>query len=161
MRVFKKQFFLHHFLDAILNTSNFKSIMIDTYPIEKISKIRMSSLEIFHSQSHSQRWDRHIKSMMETVKRTQNPYVLAFTLKFAARFYFKQRQFQTAITLINKVLLIYPANHRLRKSTMFDLYRYQLAVANENGDETAAKELKDKLKVIEIELWNDDGYYGV
>ena len=135
--------------------------MINTYPIEKISKIRMSSLEIFHTESESLRWNRHIQSMMETVKRTQNPYVLAFTLKFAARFYFKQKQFQTAITLVNKALQIYPANHRLRKSTLFDLYRYQLAVAKKNGDETAAKDLKDKMKELESELRDDNGIYAV
>ena len=127
-------------------------IMINTYPIEKISKIRMSSLETFHTQEYSQRWNRHIHSMMETVKRTQNPYVLAFTLKFAARFYFKQKQFETAIMLVNKVLLIYPRNHRLRKSTLFDLYRYELAGAIKKGDETAAKDLKGKLKELESEL---------
>ena len=126
--------------------------MINTYSIEKISKIRMASLEIFHTQVDSQRWNRHIHAMMETVKRTQNPYVLAFTLKFAARFYFKQKQFQTAITLVEKVLLIYPANHRLRKSTMFDLYRYQMAEAQKKGDKTAAKELRSKLKELELGL---------
>ena len=135
-------------------------IMINTYPIEKISKIRMSSLEIFHTQTHSQRWDRHIHAMMETVKRTQNPYVLAFTLKFAARFYFKQKQFQTAIKLVKKALLIYPANHRLRKSTLFDLYRYQMMDAHNNGDEATAKELRSKLKELESELRDDSGYYG-
>ena len=134
--------------------------MITNYPIEKISKIRMSSLEIFHSQSKSERWNRHIHSMMETVKRTQNPYVLAFTLKFAARFYFKQKQFQTAISLVNKVLLIYPKNHRLRKSTIFDLYRYELAVAIKNGDETSANELKVKLKELESELRDNSGFYA-
>ena len=133
--------------------------MIETYPIEKISKIRMSSLEIFHTQSDSLRWNRHIQAMMETVKRTQNPYVLAFTLKFAARFYFKQKQFQTAITLVNKALQIYPANHRLRKSTLFDLYRYKMAEARKNGDETVANELKGKLKELESELRGDSGVY--
>ncbi len=134
--------------------------MINTYPIEKISKIRMSSLEIFHTQSYSLRWNRHIQSMMETVKRTQNPYVLAFTLKFAARFYFKQKQFQTAITLVNKALQIYPTNHRLRNSTMFDLYRYQMAKAKKNGDETTAKELKGKLRELESELRDTSFYVG-
>jgi len=129
-----------------------------TYPIEKISKIRMSSLKIFHTESEALRWNRHIQSMMETVKRTQNPYVLAFTLKFAARFYFKQKQFSTAITLVNKCLEIYPPNHRLRKSTIFDLYRYQLAAAKKNGDETAANELKGKLKELESEL-RDSSFY--
>ena len=129
--------------------------MIETYPIEKISKIRMASLKIFHSESDSLRWNRHIQNMMETVKRTRNPYVLAFTLKFAARFYFKQNQFQTAITLVNKVLQIYPPNHRLRNSTLFDLYRYELADAVKNGDETAVKELKGKLKQLESELRNN------
>jgi len=135
--------------------------MIHTYPIEKISKIRMDSLEIFHSESDSMRWNRHVQAMMETVKRTQNPYVLAFTLKFAARFYFKQKQFQTAITLVNKALQIYPANHRLRKSTLFDLYRYQMVNAHNNGDETVAKELKGKLKELESELRGNDGFYTV
>ena len=121
----------------------------------------MSSLEIFHTQSDSLRWNRHIQSMMETVKRTQNPYVLAFTLKFAARFYFKQKQFQTAITLVNKALQIYPPNHRLRKSTLFDLYRYQMAEARKNGDETTAKELKNKLKELESDLRDDNGIYAV
>ena len=137
---------------GLLYSLNFKFIMINSYPIEKISKIRMSSLEIFHTQSHSQRWDRHIHAMMETVKRTQNPYVLAFTLKFAARFYFKQQQFQTAIRLVNKALLIYQKNHRLRPSTLFDLYRYKLANAIKNGDEITAKDLKGKLKKLENEL---------
>lgn len=132
--------------------------MKNTYPIEKISKIRMSSLEIFHTQEYSKRWNRHIHSMMETVKRTQNPYVLAFTLKFAARFYFKQKQFQTAITLVNKALQIYPVNHRLRKSTLFDLYRYQMAEAKKNKNETVAKELEGKLKELESEL-RDSGFY--
>ncbi len=130
----------------------FLNIMINTYPIEKISKIRMTSLEIFHTQTDSQRWNRHIHAMMETVKRTQNPYVLAFTLKFAARFYFKQKQFQTAIKLVKKVLLIYPANHRLRKSTLFDLYRYQMVDAHNNEDEIASKEFKIKMKELEHEL---------
>ena len=121
----------------------------------------MSSLEIFHTQSDSLRWNRHVQSMMETVKRTQNPYVLAFTLKFAARFYFKQKQFQTAITLVNKALLIYPANHRLRKSTLFDLYRYQMAEARKNGDETTVKELKGKLKELESDLRDNSGFYVV
>jgi hypothetical protein len=126
--------------------------MINPYLLEKISKIRMSSLEIFHTQEYSQRWNRHIHSMMETVKRSQNPFVLAFTLKFAARFYFKQKQIQTAIALVKKTLRIYPVNHRLRKSTIFDLYRYQMAEAKKNGDEITAKELKDKLKELEREL---------
>jgi len=134
--------------------------MINTYPIEKISKIRMDSLEIFHSESDSLRWNRHIHAMMETVKRTQNPYVLAFTLKFAARFYFKQKQFQTAITLVNKALEIYPANHRLRKSTLFDLYRYQMVDAHNNGDEATAKGLRSKLKELESELRGDNGFYS-
>jgi len=134
--------------------------MINPYPIEKISKIRISSLEIFHTQGYSQRWNRHINSMMETVKRSQNPFVLAFTLKFAARFYFKQKQIQTAITLVKKALQIYPANHRLRKSTMFDLYRYKMMEAKKNGDETVAKELKGKLKELESEL-RDGGFYIV
>ncbi len=135
--------------------------MINTYPIEKISKIRMSSLEIFHTQDYSLRWNRHIQSMMETVKRTQNPYVLAFTLKFAARFYFKQKQFQTAITLVNKALQIYPANHRLRKSTLYDLYRYQMVEAKKNGYETVAEELKDKLKELESELRGESGFFAM
>ncbi len=135
--------------------------MINTYPIEKISKIRMSSLEIFHTQDYSLRWNRHIQSMMETVKRTQNPYVLAFTLKFAARFYFKQKQFQTAITLVNKALQIYPANHRLRKSTWYDLYRYQMVEAKKNGYETVAEELKDKLKELESELRGESGFFAM
>ena len=136
------------------------SIMIKPYPIEKISKIRMSSLEIFHTQEPSMRWNRHIQLMMETVKRTQNPFVLAFTLKFAARFYFKQKQFQTAITLVKKALQIYPANHRLRKSTMFDLYRYQMVDAHRKGNETLEKDMKKKLKELESEL-RDSVYYIV
>nr|WP_147664660.1 hypothetical protein [Candidatus Prometheoarchaeum syntrophicum]QEE17775.1 hypothetical protein DSAG12_03613 [Candidatus Prometheoarchaeum syntrophicum] len=132
--------------------------MINTYPIEKISKIRMSSLEIFHSQTESERWDRHIHAMMETVKRTENPYVLAFTLKFAARFYFKQHQFETAIKLVKKVLLIYPANHRLRKSTMYDLYRYQMVDAREKGDDLTAEALRSKLKEMEEELRDKSGF---
>ena len=129
--------------------------MINTYPIEKISKIKISSLEIFHNQTDSERWNRHIQSMMEMVKRTQNPYVLAFTLKFAARFYFKQQQFNTAITLVEKVLEIYPANHRLRKSTIFDLYRYRLAKAQRNKDESAVKELREKIRLLAAELRNN------
>jgi tetratricopeptide (TPR) repeat protein len=121
----------------------------------------MDSLEIFHSATDSQRWNRHIHAMMETVKRTQNPYVLAFTLKFAARFYFKQKQFQTAITLVNKALQIYPANHRLRKSTLFDLYRYQMVDARKNDDKIAAEEFRCKLKELESELRGNNGYYVV
>ena len=135
--------------------------MITNYPIEKISKIRMDSLEIFHSESDSMRWNRHVQAMMETVKRTQNPYVLAFTLKFAARFYFKLKQFQTAITLVNKALQIYPANHRLRKSTLFDLYRYQMVEAKMHGDKNVAKEMNDKLKELECDLRGDSGFYSV
>lgn len=131
--------------------------MIDTFPIEKISKIRMSSLEIFHSQTESERWNRHIHAMMETVKRTQNPYILAFTLKFAARFYFKQKQFETAIKLVKKVLLIYSANHRLQKSTLFDLYRYQMVDAREKGDNITADELRNKLKEMEEDLRDSRG----
>jgi len=134
--------------------------MINTSPFEKICKIRMSSLEIFHTQENSLRWNRHIHSMMETVKKTQNPFVLAFTLKYAARFYFKQKQFQTAITLVKKALQIYPANYRLRKSTVFDLYRYQMADAHKIGNKTLAKEIKKKLKELESEL-RDSGFYIV
>ncbi|QEE16300.2 hypothetical protein DSAG12_02130 [Promethearchaeum syntrophicum] len=92
------------------------------------------------------------------MKRTENPYVLAFTLKFAARFYFKQHQFETAIKLVKKVLLIYPANHRLRKSTMFDLYRYQMVDAREKGDDLTAEALRSKLKEMEGDLRDDSGF---
>lgn len=108
----------------------------------------MSSLEIFHSEENSIRWDRHVRTMMETVKRTQNPYVLAFTLKFAARFYFKQKQYQTAIKLVDKALQIYPPNHRLRKQTLFDLYRYQMKEAQINNDDITTEKLQEKLKEI-------------
>ena len=78
------------------------------------------------SVQNFEQWQSHIEIMKEMSKKSKNPDVKAFSLRLAARFYYKSGEIELAQKLIEEALDLYPLNHRYHQHTLNELKRYKM-----------------------------------
>ncbi len=90
-----------------------------SYNLEFLDLMNMTSAQNFDQ------WLSHVEIMKDMAKRSKNPDVKAFSLRLAARYYYKSGEIELAQKLIKEALSLYPLNHRYHQHTLNELTRYK------------------------------------